>query len=104
MANRIKKGDIVLVRSGKDKGKKGKVIKVLEVAAIVEKVNIVKKHKKPSQKFQGGIIEKPMPVNMSRLMVVCPKCNEASRVKFGTVEDKKVRICKSCDEVVDKIK
>lgn len=104
MAKRIKKGDMVMVLSGKDEGKKGKVTRVLENAVIVEKINISKKHQKPTQKFQGGIIEKLMPVHLSRVMLVCTKCNEPTRVKFGKFEDKKVRICKSCNEVVDKIK
>lgn len=104
MAKRIKKGDTVLVLSGKYRDKKGKVIKVLDDSSIVEKINIAKRHKKPTQKFQGGIIEKPMPVGNSRLMLVCPKCNEANRIKFGEVEGKKVRVCKGCNEVIDKIK
>ena len=104
MAKRIKKGDIVMVLSGKDKDKKGKVLKIDEGTVVVEKINVAKKHQKPSQKFQGGIIEKPMPVSSSRIMLVCPKCNEPSKIKFTVVEDKKVRVCKSCKEVIDKVK
>ena len=104
MANRIKKGDTVIVLSGKDRDRKGKVIKVLADTVVVEKVNISKKHQRPTQKFQGGIIERPLPLNLSRVMLVCPKCNEPSRIKFGRVEDNKVRICKSCEEVIDKVK
>jgi large subunit ribosomal protein L24 len=104
MAQRIKKGDTVMVLSGKDGGKKGKVIEVLDGSVIVEKINIAKKHKRPTQKFQGGIIEMPKPVSLSKVMLVCPKCNEPNRLKFSTVEDRKVRVCKGCNEVVDKIK
>jgi large subunit ribosomal protein L24 len=104
MGARLKKGDTVMVISGKDKGKKGKIIKILEASAVVEKMNIAKKHQKPTKNFPGGIIEKPMPVNVSKLMLVCPKCNEATRIRFDRVEDKPVRKCVSCKEVLDKVK
>jgi len=104
MGNRIKKGDIAIVISGKDKGKKGKVINILEGGIVVEKVNVAKKHQKPTKTFQGGIIEKPIAVNPSKIMLVCPKCNEAVRVRFGRVEGRSVRKCASCDEIIDKVK
>jgi len=101
---RIKKGDTVIVLSGKDKGRKGKVIEALPDAVTVEKVNIVKRHQRATQKFQGGIIEKLQPVRLSKVMLVCPKCNEPNRVKIGVVDNVKTRLCKGCGEVVDKIK
>ena len=104
MGIRLKKGDTALVISGKDKGKKGKIIKVLEDSVIVEKMNVAKKHQKPTKTFQGGIIEKPMPMDPSKVMVVCPKCNEATRVKFMAVEGVKMRKCVKCGEVLDKVK
>ena len=104
MASRLKKGDTVVVISGKYKGKKGKILNVLDGGIIVEKMNVAKKHQKPSKTFQGGIIEKPMPVDPSKLMLVCPKCAEASRVRFAVVEDRSVRKCASCGEIVDKVK
>lgn len=102
---RIKKGDTVIVLSGKDKGKKGKVIEVLarEGRVIVERVNVAKKHQRPSRNFQGGIIEKAIPLSVSKLMLVCPRCSEPSRVNKKEMEGKMVRACARCGEVVDKV-
>jgi len=101
----IKKGDTVIVIAGKDKGKKGKVLEAFpqENAVIVERVNVAKKHQRPSRNFQGGIIEKALPVHTAKLMVVCPKCSEPTRVKKGELEGKKVRACVKCNEVMDKV-
>jgi large subunit ribosomal protein L24 len=104
MSNRLRKGDTVVVISGKDKGKKGKIISVKPTGIIVEKVNVAKKHAKPSKNFQGGIIEKPMPVDPSKLMPVCGKCNEAVRVRFEDIEGKASRKCASCGEIMEKVK
>jgi len=102
----IKKGDTVVVISGKDKGKKGKVLRVFpkESRAIVEGVNMATKHKKPSPKFpQGGIIHQELPIYTSKLMIVCGKCGKATRVGHTFLEDgTKVRVCKKCGEVIDK--
>ncbi|MFA6548940.1 MAG: 50S ribosomal protein L24 [Candidatus Margulisiibacteriota bacterium] len=105
MKLKIKKGDTVIVLAGKDKGKKGKVLEVFpsDNKAIVERVNIAKRHMKPSKSFQGGIIEKAMPIGVSRLMVVCPRCNEPSRIKRKEMEDRLVRVCGRCGEMVDKV-
>ncbi|OGB87354.1 50S ribosomal protein L24 [candidate division WOR-1 bacterium RIFCSPLOWO2_02_FULL_46_20] len=102
---KIKKDDKVIVLSGKNKGKKGKVLAVFakEAKVIVERVNVVKRHQKPTRDFQGGIIEKPMPMYASKVMLICPKCGEPSRVKGKKVEGKGVRACASCGEVVDKV-
>jgi len=93
-----------MVISGKDKGKKGKILGFASGRVIVEKVNIAKRHTRPSKNFQGGIIEKPMPLNPSKLMPVCPKCGDATRVSFSVIENEKMRKCVSCDEILDKVK
>lgn len=101
----VKKNDQVTVISGKEKGKTGKVLKVLpkKESVLIEKVNFVKRHTRPSsQHRQGGIIEKESPIHLSKVMVVCAKCN--APVKTGTklLEDgKRVRYCKKCSEVID---
>jgi large subunit ribosomal protein L24 len=102
----VKKGDTVLVITGKDAGKKGKVLTVIpsKQKVIVEGVNIVKRHTKPTQKMpQGGIIEKEAPVSSSNVMLFCNKCNSPTRVARMFLENgKKVRYCKKCGEVLDK--
>jgi len=102
----VKKGDTVLVITGKSAGKKGKVIEVLpkEGKVVVEGVNIAKKHTKPTQKMpQGGIVEKEAPIDSSNVMLVCTKCNTPTRVgKKALDTGKNVRACKKCGEVVDK--
>ena len=102
----VKKGDTVLVITGKDAGKKGKVLTVIpsKQKVIVEGVNIVKRHPKPTQKMpQGGIIEKEAPVSSSNVMLFCNKCNSPTRVARMFLENgKKVRYCKKCGEVLDK--
>lgn len=99
---KIKKKDIVVVISGKDKGKKGEVIKALEDnKIIVSKVNIVKKHTRPTQTEPGGIkeIEKPIPI--SKVKLICPKCSQPTRVGFTFLPTgEKVRVCKKCKEMI----
>lgn len=105
MSLSIKKEDTVIVTTGKEKGKKGRVISVVpkKNRVIVEKVNIIKKHIKPSKKYaQGGIIEKEGTVHVSNVMLVCPRCRKATRIANMILEgDKKVRSCKKCKEVID---
>jgi large subunit ribosomal protein L24 len=102
----VKKDDKVKVIAGKDKGKIGKVLKVNRKTSrvLVEKINIVKRHSKPSaQNKQGGIVEKEMPIQWSNLMVMCNKCVTPARVKMQRLEDvKKVRVCAKCGEALDK--
>ena len=102
---KIKKNDIVTVIRGKDKGKSGKVLKVFTKGStvIVEKINFVKKHTKPSQKVQqGGIVEKEAPLHVSKVMLICNKCGKRTRIKIGKLaEGKSVRICKKCSEMID---
>ena len=103
---KIRKDDNVIVIAGKEKGKTGRVIRVLpeKAMALVEKLNMVKKHQKPTPKYpQGGIIEKEAPIHISNLMIICDKCKKGVRVGRKFLEDgKKVRYCKSCGEVLDK--
>jgi large subunit ribosomal protein L24 len=101
----IKKQDTVVVMTGKEKGKRGRVLSVAssEGKAIIEKINIIKKHMKPNRQYsQGGIIEKEAPVHISNVMLVCPKCDKPTRVGNVILEGgKKVRSCKKCKEVID---
>lgn len=101
----IKKDDVVKVIAGKEKGKTGKVLKVLgkKNRVIIEKINFVKRHARPSaQHRQGGIIEKEAPVHTSNVMLLCSKCNRPVRLGRKLLEDaKKVRVCKACGEVID---
>ncbi len=102
---RIKKNDTVKVIAGKDKGKTGKVMRVIPKSdrVIVERVNMVKRHLKPSQQArQGGILEREAPIPISNLMLVCSKCTGPTRVGYRTLDDnRKVRFCKKCNEVID---
>jgi large subunit ribosomal protein L24 len=102
---KIKKGDDVIVRTGKDKGKSGRVTKVLtDNKVLVEGINQVKKHQKanPNAGVSGGIIVKDMPINISNIGLYNPATKKADRVGFKFLEDgKKVRYFKSTDEVVD---
>lgn len=103
----VKKGDTVVVLSGKDKGKQGKIIQALpkKGQVVVEEINKVKRHTKPSIKApQGGIISKEMPLDVCKVMVVCPACSKPTRIGHKTVDGKNVRVCKKCGEVVDAAK
>ncbi|MDI3536924.1 MAG: large subunit ribosomal protein [Eubacteriaceae bacterium] len=98
----VKKDDIVVVISGKDKGKKGKVIQSFpkESKVLVENINMITKHKKPTQQMQqGGIVRQEGPIDASKVMLFCEKCNRGVRTghKFLT-DGKKVRYCKKCNE------
>ena len=103
---KIKKGDSVVVLTGRDKGKTGEVLKVLraEQRLIVQGVNTVKRHSRPSAADpQGGIVEKEAPLYSARVMLVCPKCGQAARVGHGYLGDgTKIRVCKNCGEQIEK--
>ena len=104
MAAKIKKGDRVIVTTGRDKGKKGEVLKVFpkENRALVSGVNTVKRHQKPSQRQQGGIVDKDLPVDLSNLAHVDPKSGEATRVGWKILADgRRVRFAKKSGEVID---
>ena len=100
----IKKNDTVLVVTGKEKGKKGRVISVepKKDKILIERINIIKRHMKPSKKYsQGGIIEKEAPLHISNVMLVCSKCDKPTRIGNTVLSDgKKARICKKCKEVI----
>jgi len=100
---KIRKGDEVVVITGKDKGKRGAVLRVLDEKIVVEGVNIVKKHQKPNpiRGVAGGIVDKTMPVNVSNVAIFNPASQKADRVGFKTLEDgRKVRVFKSSGEVI----
>ena len=105
MKLKIKKGDKVIVITGKDKGKTGEVTKVLvqENKVIVSGINIAKRHTKPSQESAGGIISKEMPIQISNVAYVDPKTNKPTRLGIKIDKDgRKVRFAKKSGEVVDK--
>jgi len=101
----VKKNDLVMVIAGKDKGKRGRVLKVIPKIdrALVEKLNLIKRHTKPgAASKQGGILERENPIHISNLMLVCNKCDRPVRVGTSQLSDgRKVRVCKKCGEVVD---
>lgn len=101
----INKEDTVYVITGKEKGKKGRVLLVDKTKnrVLVEKVNVIKKHMKPNKKYaQGGIIEKEAPIAISNVLLLCPKCGKPTRVGASLLESgKKHRMCKKCKEVID---
>ncbi|HJH61761.1 MAG TPA: 50S ribosomal protein L24 [Firmicutes bacterium] len=99
MSMNVKKNDTVVVLSGKDKGKRGKVLSVDPEArkVVVEKVNLASRHQKPRrQGEEGGIIQKEIPLYASKVMAVCPKCDKPTRVAHKVEGGKKVRVCKHC--------
>jgi len=103
----VHKNDMVLVISGNSRGKSGKVLHVHpdKQKVLVEGVNVRKRHTRPTSKMPaGGILEREMPISVSNVMVVCPKCNQASRVGYSTVSGvggrrQKMRVCKNCNEM-----
>lgn len=102
----VKKGDLVVVIAGKDRGKSGRVIKVIpkEEKVVVERINLVKKHVRPGPTTgQGGILEVEAPIHVSNVMPLCPNCNRPTRIGRKFLEDgTKVRVCKRCGESLDK--
>ena len=102
---KIKKGDDVIVITGKDKGKRGTVTRVVDLEhVLVEGANRVKKHQRPNpmKNATGGIVDMEMPLHISNVMVVCPSCDKATRVGFRFKDDgRKVRFCKACDSDLD---
>ena len=95
----IKKDDLVVVLSGKDKGKQGKVLEVMPKSGkvVVEKVNVVSRHTKPrKQGEEGGITQREAAIYASKVQVVCPKCGKGTRVAYVIKDGKKARTCKKC--------
>lgn len=102
---KIRKNDTVLVTTGKDRGKRGKVRLAYpkKNRVLVEGINFIKKHSRArGQVRQAGIIDLEAPINVSNVMLLCEKCNHPTRVGFTALEDgKKVRVCRKCKEVID---
>lgn len=99
----IIKGDTVIVLSGKDKGKKGKVLTAIpdDGKVIVEGVNVASKHQKARREGQsGGIVKKELPLAVCKVMVVCSNCNKPTRIAHDIIKDKKVRVCKHCGKAI----
>jgi len=101
----VKKGDRVIVISGKDKGKIGNVKDIItkDGTVLVEGVNIVTKAQKanPMLGVQGGLVKIEKPINSSKVMLVCPQCEKATRIGQIVKDDKKVRVCKKCNKEID---
>lgn len=101
----VKKDDLVKVIAGKEKGKSGKVLRVLpgKGRVLVESLNLIKRHTRPSSaNNEGGIIEKEAPIAISNVQLLCPGCNQPARTGIRVLEDgSKVRFCKKCNEIVN---
>jgi len=102
----VKKGDLVRITAGKEKGKSGQVLRVFtdKGRVVVESLNMVKRHTRPGRSnAQGGIVEKEAPLDVSNVALVCGACNQPTRTGMRFLEDgSKVRYCKKCNEIVDK--
>lgn len=103
---KIRKGDQVMVMKGKEVGKTGKIMHVMpgKGVVLIEKLNMIKRHTRPSSQYkQGGIIEKEAPLHISNVKIICGKCGDPVRTGWKLLQDdKKVRYCKKCKEVIDK--
>jgi large subunit ribosomal protein L24 len=101
---RLKKGDVVEVIGGRESGKTGKILKIIDEKdqVIVEKLNFMKKHQRPDARGKGGIVEKEGPIHASNVMFLCNKCNTRVRMGYRILDDgKKVRVCKKCHDILD---
>jgi large subunit ribosomal protein L24 len=100
---KIKKGDTVLILSGKDRSRKGKVLEAFpkESRILVEGMNLRKKHQKPKKSGEKGqIVEMPGPIHISNVKLICPKCGKATRIKYKITEGKRYRICRNCGQEI----
>jgi len=107
LATPIRKNDNVVVITGKDRGKRGRVLKVLRVKnrLVIEGVNIIKRHTKPNpqRNIKGGLVEREAALHASNVQVVCPECGKPARIGSKILGDgRKVRVCRKCEGVVDK--
>ena len=107
LATPVRRNDNVVVTTGKDRGKRGRVLKVLPAVnrVVVEGVNLIKRHTKPNpqRQIKGGLVEREAALHASNVQVVCPECGKATRIGRRILGDgRKVRICRKCDGVVDK--
>jgi len=103
----IRKNDQVEVLSGKDRGKRGRVLRIMPARsrAIVERINMLKRHTRPNpqRNIKGGVVEREASLHVSKLMIICPECSKPTRVRHKTLSDgRKVRTCAACDGVIDK--
>lgn len=103
----LKKKDKVVVLSGKDKGKRGEILRVIRdekgvpLKVIVSGVNIITKHQKPTRNDPGGLVKKESPLHISKVMLVCPSCDKPTRIKVNITESgDKVRVCKKCGQTI----
>ena len=107
LATPIRKNDNVVITTGKDRGKRGRVLKVLPLKnrLIVEGVNMIKRHTRPNpqRNIKGGIVEREASLHASNVQLVCPECGKMTRIGHKLLADgRKVRICRKCEGVVDK--
>ena len=106
LATPLRKNDNVLIITGKDRGKRGRVLKVNpdKNRLIIEGVNMIKRHTKPNpgKNIKGGIVEREAALHASNVQLVCPECGKMTRVGHDVRGDRKVRICRKCEGVVDK--
>ena len=107
LATPIRKNDSVVVTTGKDRGKRGRVLKVLpeKNRVVVEGVNFIKRHTKPNpqRQIKGGLVEREASLHASNVQILCPECGAPTRIGRRVLEDgRKVRICRKCEGVVDK--
>ena len=107
LATPIRKNDNVVVTSGKDRGKRGRVVRVVaeKNRVIVEGVNVIKRHTKanPQRNVKGGVVEREAPLHASNVQLVCPECGRPTRIGKKILGDgRKVRVCRKCEGVVDK--
>ena len=96
---KLKKGDTVLIISGKDRGRKGKVLKAFpkEQKILVENINLKKKHVRPKREEEKGqIVQIPAPIHVSNVKLICSKCGKATRIGYKIAENRKYRMCKKC--------
>ena len=100
---KLKKGDKVKVIAGRDKGREGSIERVYgkQNKALITGINIYKKHIKKSEKMpQGGVVELPRSIDVSKVALICPKCGKATRIGYKYENDKKIRICRKCDNKI----
>jgi large subunit ribosomal protein L24 len=104
LEKRLKKGDTVKVIAGKEKGKTGKILSTnpARERVVIEKINLIKRHKKADAKGKGGIVEKEGSIHISNVMYLCSKCGTGVRVGYKITDDgKKTRVCTKCHETLD---
>ena len=99
---KLRKGDKIIVIAGKDKGREGKIDRLLKKkqAVLVPGLNMYKKHVKKTEKSDGGIIEFAKPINIAKVALVCPQCGKKTRAGYTFIDKEKKRICKKCNKVI----